>query len=134
MATGRKAGGKRMNEMEEIFDNLQELTGYESGIVLYPNKYGELKEGIVMNWSSEIGVPVISPFGGLMSWPIPIKVKSSRTISKEELLGILEDLTEVLNYSSASDEEINASVEACETVQLTELTSGEVVITFSDWA
>jgi hypothetical protein len=44
--------------------NLQEITGQESGIVVYEDAV------IVANWSSyETGLPVISPFGTVMEWP-----------------------------------------------------------------
>lgn len=38
---------------------LQDITGRESGVVLYP----ESKEAIICNWSSINGMPRIAPFG-----------------------------------------------------------------------
>lgn len=50
---------------------LSDITGQESGIVVYPDTGGD--KIIVCNWSSvcpDGGMPVLSPFGVLMCWPI----------------------------------------------------------------
>jgi hypothetical protein len=45
----------------ETLSSLQELTGQESGIVIY---YGEGRpEAVICNWSSVNGLPRLDPFG-----------------------------------------------------------------------
>lgn len=46
------------NDIPETFQTLQELTGQESGIVIYGGK-----EAIVCNWSSVQGYPRMDPLG-----------------------------------------------------------------------
>lgn len=54
--------------MEKI-ENLQELTGQESGIVIYGD------EVIVANWSSITGLPRMAPGNmGIIGWPDEITV------------------------------------------------------------
>lgn len=52
-------------ELEENrMKNLMEITGQESGIVVYDDKV------IVTNWASyESGLPMMSPFNTVMEWP-----------------------------------------------------------------
>lgn len=46
------------------FSNLQDLTGHESGAILFGN--GDI---LICNWSSLDGIPRVGPFGGLIGIP-----------------------------------------------------------------
>ena len=48
---------------QEFCDDLQELTGQESGIVLYKERDSGMVEAIVCNWSGVDGLPRVSPLG-----------------------------------------------------------------------
>ena len=48
---------------QEFCDDLQELTGQESGIVLYKERDSDRVEAIVCNWSGVDGLPRVSPLG-----------------------------------------------------------------------
>ena len=123
------------NDMTETFKTLQEVTGHESGIVLYADSDGTISTGIIQNWSSEVGIPRISPLGNsMMSWPYDIEVVETRTLSKDEIKSLLEDLTELLNFSSASDEELETDIANAEEATLYNFKSGDKVIVFPDWA
>lgn len=59
--TGFDEDEEEQDEAPATVSSLQELTGQESGIVVY---YGETPAAVVCNWSSIDGLPRLSPIGG----------------------------------------------------------------------
>ena len=117
----------------EKFETLQDLTGHESGIVLYADQDGSITTGIIQNWSSEKGIPRISPLGTMMSWPGEIEVVEKKQIGKKEISDLLNDLDELLNFAAEGDE-VQEAISKENEATLCELKSGDKVIVFSEWA
>ena len=120
--------------MESKFETLQDLTGHESGVVLYADKNGDITTGIIQNWSSEKGIPRISPLGTMMSWPGEIEVVEKKQIGKKEISDLLNNLDELLNYAAESDEVFEEALAKETAATLYELKSGDKVIVFEEWA
>jgi hypothetical protein len=70
-----------------LVDNLQELTGQESGIVIYGN------EVVICNWSGLIGLPRVDP-AGLIVVGMAEKIRKSKghNIRSRELAAMLDGL------------------------------------------
>ena len=108
-------------------ETLQELTGHESGIVLYADDNGEITTGIIQNWSHEVGIPRISPWGTMMSWPCDIEVVNKKQLGKKAVAQLLDNLSELWNSSSDDDFALDKAT-------LFELQSGDKVLVFDEWA
>ena len=78
-------------------ESLQELTGQESGIVLYDTGYS--LEGIVCNWSHIKGLPRIDPLG-LTVLGFGEEIPETKGIHCEDLT----DLLTGVDYLYANDE------------------------------
>ena len=68
---------------ENSYDTLWDVTGQESGLVIYPD--GGL---IIGNWSKSrgYGVPIVSPFGGMMNYGIITRAKSQGEVNIKDYL------------------------------------------------
>jgi hypothetical protein len=49
-------------------NSLYELTGQESGIIIYHYKDGSKPEAVICNWSDIAGLPVIDSTGQSLQW------------------------------------------------------------------
>lgn len=77
----------RVGLSEAKYDTLRDVTGQESGLVVYPG--GGL---IIGNWSESrgYGVPVVSPFGGMMNYGNITSVKAQGKVNIKEYLASLD--------------------------------------------
>lgn len=99
--------------------NLQELTGKESGIVIYDSK-----EGILCNWSSDDGLPRIFVTGLIfMAEEIP-KVEGEHT---DDLGTYLNGIEVYICAEYDEDEEISSGT-------VYKLSDDMIVIAPDDWA
>ena len=93
-------------------DNLQELVGQESGIVVYPNG-----ETLICNWTQVSGLPRIAPAGlGLLGLRDPLYVLSDRhiddlsdEINLDKIIWDINDDAETLDGTTATAYEIATS-------------------------
>lgn len=76
---------------------LEDITGQESGIVVYSDS-----GVIVANWSSQCpsgGIPKLSPFGGIIEWPI----NDGLTVISEERIDDIRDALPDIIYSESDN-------------------------------
>ncbi|MDD2413370.1 MAG: helix-turn-helix transcriptional regulator [Bacteroidales bacterium] len=79
-----------------VIKDLQDLTGQESGIVIYPEGLA-----IICNWSSICGFPKITPYGNLLGLGEEIPCVKGKHLSEDKLKEFLaENVDEYENFSS----------------------------------
>lgn len=77
--------------------NLFELTGQESGVVVYGD------EAIVCNWAAFNGLPKIDFFGGIIGWPSEIDTQPGENIKD---LAVLLIGVEIIYDNNYDEEEL----------------------------
>jgi len=81
--------------MEERIETLQDLTGQESGVVIYDN------EAIICNWSSINGMPRLFA-DGLVGLAEEIESVDPKNLSADELVDLLDPVSII--YDANDDE------------------------------
>lgn len=109
--------------------NLQNITGQESGIVIYKGN-----KAVVCNWSHFDGIPVLSPLGEPMEWKNDNwKVEYSRPVS--DVLGALDGI-EIMYDKNGDIAKMTTDAARGEktTGTLYKMQCGLTVIAPDDWA
>lgn len=102
-----------------MFENLQELTGQESGIIIFDNK-----EGILCNWSHTNGIPRMFATGLIgMGEEIP----KAEGVHHDDLSALF-DGVEINVYADCDDEELPKSG------TVYNISDDVIVIAPDDWA
>lgn len=73
---------------KEQFRNLHELTGQESGVIIYGQKFA------ICNWSHDSGIPYVgpSPIDGMVGTPIKIEWNKRSSKKIKDIGAYIEDL------------------------------------------
>jgi hypothetical protein len=113
------------SEIGEKIESLWQLTGQESGIVIYAG------EGIICNWSPNDGLPRIGPFGGLLDWPMDpdTMLAAEEALTEEELSALVSDLDIIYDENGDAPQCIAKEFSARKYT----LSDGTIVIAPNDW-
>jgi hypothetical protein len=113
------------SEIGEKIESLFQMTGQESGIVIYDN------EAIICNWSSNDGLPRIGPFGGLIDWPMEPEtiLEAQEDLTDPELGALVAGLEVIYDENGDADKCIANEFSATKYT----LSDGTVVVAPHDW-